>query len=101
MHNLDPKAQYPGRESHLNLNYLCASEPAISNQQPDELPEPTRTETTANLAENKPSLLGTGILVIATITLYGLGIHQLSNTVTNILQTVVEEVDQDYRFRVF
>ncbi|WP_019506823.1 hypothetical protein [Pleurocapsa sp. PCC 7319] len=101
MHNLDPKVQYPGRESHLNLNYLSAFEPAISNQQPDKLSEPTRTEKTANLAEKKPCLLGTAILVIATITLYGLGIHQLSNTVTNILQTAVEEVDQDYRFRVF
>ena len=102
MHNLvDTKPQYPGRESHLNLNYLGASESAISNQQPDELPELTRTQTTANLAEKKPSLLGTTILVIATITLYGFGIHQLSNTVTNILQTVVEEVEQDYRFRVF
>ncbi len=101
MQNLDTKAQYSGLSSSLNLNYRSVSEPAISNQQPDELPEPTRTETTANLAEKKPSLLGTTILVIATITLYSLGIHQLSNTVTNILQTVVEEVEQDYRFRVF
>ena len=101
MHNLDTKAQYSGLSSRLNLNYGSVSEPAISNQQPDELPEPTRTETTANLAEKKPSLLGTTILVIATITLYSLGIHQLSNTVTNILQTVVEEVGQDYRFRIF
>ncbi len=101
MQNLDTLAQYSCLSSRLNLNYCSVSEPVISNQQPDELPEPTRTETTANLAENKPSLLGTTILVIATITIYGLGIHQLSNTVTNILQTVVEEVDQDYRFRVF
>ncbi len=39
MHNLDTKLQYLGRESHLNLNCLCASEQAISNQQPDELPD--------------------------------------------------------------
>ncbi len=97
MHNLDTKAQYLGRQSDCNLNYLCASKQAISSQ----LSEPSRTETTAHLDEKKPSLLGTAILVIATITLYGLGIHQLSNTVTNILQTVVEEVEQDYRFRVF
>ena len=97
MQNLDTKAQYSGLSSRLNLNYGSVSEPAISNQ----LTEPTRTETTANLAEKKPSLLGTTILVIATITLYSLGINQFSNTVTNILQTVVEEVEQDYRFRVF
>ena len=101
MHNLDTLAQYSALSHPLNLNYTSVSEPAINNQQPDELPEPTRTETTANLAEKKPSLLGTAILVTATITLYGLGIHQLSNTVTNIVQTVVEEVEQDYRFRVF
>ena len=101
MHNLDTLAQYSALSYPLNSNYGSVSEPAINNQQPDELPEPTRTETTANLAEKKPSLLGTAILVTATITLYGLGIHQLSNTVTNIVQTVVEEVEQDYRFRVF
>lgn len=101
MQNIDTKAQYSGLSSRLNLNYGSVSEPAISNQQTDELPEPTRTETTANLAEKKPSLLVTAILVAATITLYGLGIHQLSNTVTNILQAVVEQVDRDYRFRVF
>ena len=101
MYNLDTKAQYLGRQSDFNLNYLCASEQAISSQQSDELLQPTRTETTTHLNEKKLSLVGTAILVIATITLYGLGIHQLSNTVTNILQRVVEEVEQDYRFRVF
>ena len=39
MHNLDTKLQDPGRESHLNLNYLCTSEQAISNQQNYELPD--------------------------------------------------------------
>ncbi len=102
MPNIDLKSQEPNLSSPLNLQYFCASEQAISNQQPDEIAESTRTETTANLAAKKPFLLGTTILVIATITLYGLGIHQLSNTVTNILQTVVEEVERDYRFiRVF
>ena len=56
MQNIDLKSQEPGRESHLNLNYFCASEPAISNQQLDDLPEPTTTQTTANLAGKKPSL---------------------------------------------
>ncbi len=37
MYNLDTKAQYLGRQSDFNLNYLCASEQAISSQQSDEL----------------------------------------------------------------
>ncbi len=101
MQNIDTKAQEPGLSSRLNLNYGSVSERAISNQQNYELPEPARTEKTANLAEKEPSQIGALILVIVMIAAYIFGIHQLSQIVTNTLQTVVEEVDKDYRFRVF
>ena len=53
MPNIDLKSQEPNLSSPLNLHYFCASEQAISNQQPDEIAESTRTEATANLAAKK------------------------------------------------
>ena len=100
MQNIELKPQYPDLASRLN-NYGSVSHQAIGKQQNHEQPQQAKTKTTANLTEKTASYFGTSILVIAGIALYSSGIYQLSNTVTNILQTVVEEVNQDYGFRVF
>ena len=93
MQNTDIQERYPDLVSYLHLNY--------DSQPNQEQPEPTRTETTANLREQKASQLGTSIFLIAIITIYGLGIHQFTKTVINIVDTVVEEVNKDYRFIIF
>ena len=100
MQNIELKPQYPGLASRLN-SFGSVSHRSIGKQQNHKQPQQTKTKTTANLTERTHSYFGTLILVIATIALYSLGIYQLSNIVTNILQTVVEEVNPDYGFRVF
>ncbi len=46
--------------------------------------------------EKQPSLLGTLILALLTITLYSWGIHQSSQTVTDLVEAAVKEAVRDY-----
>ncbi|MDJ0647655.1 MAG: hypothetical protein QNJ60_03020 [Xenococcaceae cyanobacterium MO_188.B19] len=93
MENTDINEQYSSLSSCCNLDYE-------SKQNHKQL-EQNKTKTTSNLAEQDSYQLGVLIFIIAMITIYGFGIHQLSKTVIDIVETVVEEVDKDYRFRIF
>jgi hypothetical protein len=48
--------------------------------------------------EKQPSLLGTLILALLTITLYSCGIHQSSKTVTDLVEAGVKEAVRNYQF---
>ena len=48
--------------------------------------------------EKQPSLLGTLILALLTITLYSFGIHQSSKTVIDLVEAGVKEAIRDYQF---
>ena len=93
MENTDINEEYSSLSSCCNLDY--------ESKQNYEALEQNQTETTSNLAKQYSYQLGVLIFIIVMITIYGLGIHQLSKTVINIIETVVEEVDKDYRFRIF
>ncbi len=89
MKNLDIKNQYLGLPSSFNLN---DESPYGNHGQSEE----SRIKTTTNVAEKQSYQLGVLIFIIATITVYGFGIHQLTNTVIDIVETVVEETNKDY-----
>ena len=88
MQNVDLKAQDSGLTSYLNCNKPLSVRDGN---------EPQNQKQT----EKEPSSLITVILVLATISLYALGIHQISVTSASILQSMIEEVHQDRGLRGF
>lgn len=95
MQSFNNQTQYLGRKSYHDLNSSSVPDWVISNQREHEQETQSQTPTAGTSPEKQPSQLGILILAIATITLYGFGINELSKTVTGIVETLVQEAVQD------
>ena len=60
--------------------------------------KPNRQKTTSSVSQES-SLLVNFIVVMVTVTLFTLGINQLSDVVVSILQTTVQQVNHDRGFK--
>ena len=57
-----------------------------------------QTEIISKTKAKEPSMLGLFLSIFVTLSLYTLGFYQLSKAVNNLVDTVEEKVDPDYRF---
>ncbi len=97
MPSVNTPTQELALKSHPDSNHSLKP-PQITNKktepiQPIQLP---RTTAAASL-EKQPSKLGLLILALATISLYSLGLNELSKTVTGIVEAAVQATLQNYR----
>ena len=88
MKNVDLKPQHPSVLSRLNCHKSLSIRDA-------------KEQENQRQSEKEPSSLISIILVLATISLYALGIHQISVTSASIIQSMIEEVHQDRGLRGF
>lgn len=95
MPSFNDQTQDLGRKSNQDLNSSSVTDWIISNQHEHEQDTQSHTPTATTSLEKQPSQLGILILALATITLYGLEINELSTTVTGIFETSVQEAVQD------
>ena len=95
MPSFNDQTQDLGRKSNHDLNSSSVTDWIISNQHEHEQDTQSHTPTATTSPEKPPSQLGILILALATITLYGWEINELSTTVTGIFETSVQEAVQD------
>lgn len=89
----------------LQLKYYCNSKHCLESHRMTDDDKPDRerhiksqTKKPSASSEKPPSKLGLLFLAVVAIALYGLGIDEVSKTVTNIVEAAVQETLQDYRF---
>ncbi len=97
MQSVNTQTQDLALKSYPDSNHSLKP-PQITNNKTEHIQQiqlPTETATAS--LEKQPSKLGILILALATIALYGLGINELSKTVTGIVEAAVQATLQNYR----